>query len=217
MDKFGVLADAKRPYSGDMSPRWATTTAERRHWRQGKTLIAGVDEAGRGALAGPIVAAAVIMPVGYKLQVADSKLLSAVARERLFVTITHAAYAWSVALVEAEQIDADGIDRANEQVVQAAIKQLPLTPDHVFADAVRMKTTPARWESVIDGDATIGVVAAASIIAKAGRDAIMRGHHQRLPQWQFDTHKGYGTAHHFQLLQKHGLSPIHRRSFMSHR
>lgn len=200
-----------------MKKRWATTTREQKHWRQGKTLVAGVDEAGRGALAGPIVAAAVILPMNYHLHVADSKILSPITRERLFVEITKTAYAWSIASVEADEIDRVGINPANEAVVRLAVARLPLTPDHIFADAVRLRQTPERWESVVDGDARISVVAAASIIAKVARDAIMRSHHPRLPHWHFATHKGYGTERHFASIKKHGLSPIHRRTFVSPR
>lgn len=199
-----------------MKRMWASQAHEQRHWRAGKTTVAGVDEAGRGALAGPIVAAAVVMPMRYRLRVADSKTLSPKQRERLFVTITANAIAWHVALVEANMIDSDGIDAANELSVRNAVAGLGFAPDYIYADKVRLTMVPDRWETVVDGDRIISAVAAASILAKVARDSIMLAHHQQLPRWGFNQHKGYGTTLHFENIKQHGLSPIHRRTFVSH-
>ncbi|MFC1663106.1 ribonuclease HII [Patescibacteria group bacterium] len=177
------------------------------------TIIAGVDEAGRGAWAGPIVAAAVVLPDKYNFQPIDSKKLSARQREILFSKITINSVAWSVGLIEAGHIDNRGIQNANHQVMIQAISKLKIRPDLIYVDALKIKygTTPVK--AIIRGDSKIDAIAAASIIAKVIRDTIMSGHHRLLPHWDFHQHKGYGTEEHHRLLNLSGMSPIHRRSF----
>lgn len=187
---------------------------ERRLWRRGYQLVAGVDEVGRGAWAGPLVAAAVIFPSGAKLDgIADSKLLTPRARRERFFLITRLAIAWSFGVVERETIDSIGIQPANRLAFKLALEQLKVAPDYIYLDALPFRYRRVPTESVIGGDRMIFSIAAASIIAKAYRDYLMERWHVRYPNYSFDLHKGYGTAEHRLALHKHGLCPIHRHSF----
>lgn len=191
-----------------------TLKEEEEFWNSGFQLVAGADEAGRGSWAGPIVAAAVILPVGFEpKKVRDSKTLSPEQRETMFVHITRHAVAWAVGVVSSQDIDAHGISPTNKRAIVEALQNLHLQPDAVLIDAVKLDYEGKPVKAVIDGDATILSIAAASIVAKVVRDTLMQGEHRLYPEYNFPAHKGYGTSEHETALKKHGLSPIHRRSF----
>lgn len=178
-------------------------------------LLAGVDEAGRGPLAGPVFAAAVILdpknPIG---ELADSKKLTAKRREALATRIKAEALAWCIASVSTAEIDELNILHATMLAMQRACAQLPQTPEFILVDGNRLPsglTVPAR--AVIKGDDQVPAISAASILAKTARDAACLLMHEQYPQYGFAQHKGYGTKLHMQLLQEHGPCPEHRRSF----
>ena len=176
--------------------------------------IAGLDEAGKGAWAGPLVAGAVILPVGFRaLTVNDSKVLTAKQRERLFVHITRHATAWAVGVVHSSYIDRHGIAAANKKALIDALKKLHVRPDAILVDAVRIKYGKKPVKAIIDGDAKVLSIAAASIVAKVVRDSLMDTERFLWPQYDFPQHKGYGTAAHQRALATHGPSAIHRRTF----
>lgn len=186
---------------------------ERELTREGYRAIAGVDEAGRGAWAGPLVAAAVILPLEIKLPgLADSKALTPDARERLYVTITRTAHAWAVGIVPAALIDARGITWATYRAMELSLKRLAAAPDYVLVDAYTLPI-PIPHEGIIHGDSHVRSIAAASVIAKVTRDALMEAEDKRFPAYAFAQHKGYGTAQHYEYIQRFGLTPIHRRSY----
>jgi len=188
---------------------------ERAIHKQGFTLVAGADEAGRGALAGPIVAAAVILPKNAKIHgLRDSKLLSAEQREDLYGKIVNVAAAWKAARIEHHQIDAHGIQWANLQSLERAILGLEPGPDYVLLDAFDIKTLEIPHLAIVKGDRLSLSIAAASVIAKVTRDRIMREYHKDYPAYGFDRHKGYGTQPHIRALEECGISPIHRTCFM---
>lgn len=190
------------------------TKEEARFWKKGLIHVAGADEAGKGSWAGPIVAGAVILAADFPaVAVNDSKVLSAKQREKLFVHITRHAVSWSVAVIPHTLIDTKGITHANRLALETAVQKLHIQPQAVLVDAVKISHGRKPVKAIIDGDAKVLVIAAASIIAKVVRDELMRGQHRLYPEYQFSEHKGYGTANHERLLKKHGLSPIHRRSF----
>ncbi|MBI3573380.1 MAG: ribonuclease HII, partial [Candidatus Kerfeldbacteria bacterium] len=181
---------------------------------KGRQHIAGVDEAGKGSWAGPIVAGAVILPPDFKPSIInDSKKLTPKQREKMFVHIARNAVAWAVAVIPAETIDRIGIKKANIMALEQAVKKLHIAPHAVLVDAVKIKVGRKPVKAIIDGDAIVLTIAAASIVAKVVRDTLMDGEHRLYPQYDFRRHKGYGTAKHAQLLKRYGLSPIHRRSF----
>jgi ribonuclease HII len=176
--------------------------------------VAGVDEVGRGALAGPLVAAAVILPEDAELPgLRDSKLCTRLQRERLARAIEEVAIAMSVVRVRPDRIDRVGLQRCNLQALRRALKGLSVTPDYVLLDAFRMKRL--RWPglAVKKADVVSKNVAAASIVAKVHRDAAMRRYHRKHPEYGFSSNVGYGTAEHWAALKVHGPSPIHRLSF----
>jgi ribonuclease HII len=187
---------------------------EKKLRRAGFKLVAGVDEAGRGALAGPIVAAAVILPVNHRLSgIKDSKQLSPEKREYLFKIITKKAIAWSLRQVLPRQIDKKGIQPANRLVLKTAAQKLEIKPDYILIDALELKVGKIPSKSIIRGDEKILCIAAASIIAKVIRDRLMLKKHRQYPRYQFNQHKGYGTKLHYDRIKKYGPSVIHRRSF----
>ena len=187
---------------------------ERRLRRQGLGRIAGVDEAGRGPLAGPVVAAAVMFPAGFvDSRIHDSKRLDARRREDLVPVITGAAVSWAVAESSEAEIDALNILQATLCAMERAVAALPTSPDYVLVDGSIMPGIPVPGEAVIGGDGRIACIAAASILAKVHRDRLMQAHHERWPVYGFNGNKGYGTAAHLAALAKHGPCPIHRRSF----
>ncbi|MBI4552314.1 MAG: ribonuclease HII [Candidatus Latescibacteria bacterium] len=187
---------------------------ERSLWEGGASYVAGVDEAGRGALAGPVVAAAVILPRSMLIRgLNDSKQLTPAARDRLYVVISCAALGIGVGVVDHEGIDRENIRRANLRAMRQAVDALPLRPDHLLIDGVDCIDWPWPQTPVIDGDAKSLSVAAASVMAKVTRDRLMVECDQRYPGYGFARHKGYGTAEHIEAINQHGLCPIHRRSF----
>jgi len=176
--------------------------------------IAGVDEAGRGPLAGPVVAAAVILPEACELPgLNDSKKLSATQRETLYPLIRRAARAIGVGIVQAEEIDRINIRQASFAAMREALQQLTLTPAHVLVDGFSIPDGPASQTGIIGGDGKSAHIAAASIIAKVLRDSLMNLWDRRFPAYGFVRHKGYGTPEHLAALDRFGPSPIHRRSF----
>lgn len=182
--------------------------------KAGHVHIAGADEAGKGSWAGPIVAAAVILPVDFVPKtINDSKQLSEKQREKMFVHITLNAVSWAVGVVSAKEIDQKGIVAANKKALLLALKKLHVRPQAVLIDAIKLKIGKKPVKAIIHGDAKVLSIAAASIVAKVVRDALMLGQHRLFPQYEFAAHKGYGTARHEQLLKKHGPSSIHRYSF----
>lgn len=178
-------------------------------------LICGVDEAGRGPLAGPVYAAAVILAPGKRAPagIADSKTLSAGRRERLAAVIKRKALAWSVAWASVEEIDRLNILQASLLAMRRAVESLSIAPDEVLLDGMHCPALAVPARAIVDGDAKIKVIAAASILAKTERDSEMHRLHERFPQYGFDEHKGYPTPEHLEALRRHGVCEIYRRSF----
>ncbi len=178
-------------------------------------LICGIDEAGRGPLAGPVYAAAVVFYPRRRLPrgIRDSKVLSAPERERLAIAIRDAALGWAVAWASVEEIDRFNILQASLLAMRRAVQALPLIPDEALVDGQHCPALGCPTRAVVDGDATVKVIAAASILAKTERDAEMCRLHERFPQYGFDRHKGYPTEDHLRALRLHGVCEIYRRSF----
>ncbi|ROR01618.1 ribonuclease HII [Desulfosoma caldarium] len=182
--------------------------------RRGFRLLAGVDEVGRGPLAGPVVAAAVILPEGMDLPgVVDSKRVPPARREELAKTIRQAAVSVGVGLVDAEEIDRTNILRASLKAMVRAIRSLDVTPDFVLIDGPYTLPLSIPQRSIIKGDALSLSIAAASIVAKVHRDQLMLTYHEQYPFYGFARHKGYPTREHLRALRRFGPCPIHRRSF----
>ncbi len=181
----------------------------------GARRVAGVDEAGRGPLAGPVVAAAVILPYPFDHdRLTDSKKLSPLRREAIYEALTSGAdIAWAVGQASVEEIDEINILRATGLAMQRAVAALDPAPDHLLVDGRPMRGFSVAQTSIINGDGRSFSVAAASVIAKVTRDRLMLALHDQYPQYDFARHKGYGTAAHRSALAKHGPCPIHRRSF----
>lgn len=180
----------------------------------GFRLIAGVDEVGRGALAGPLYACAVILPDAVNVDgIKDSKLLTAKQRERIAAEIRAAALAVSIVRVLPGSIDKRGLHRSNLWALRQAIVRLAPTPDYVLSDGFRPARLPMPALSIKKGDRIARTVAAASVLAKVARDAAMRRMARRYPGYGFETNVGYGTAEHWDALRRMGPTPIHRRSF----
>ena len=188
---------------------------ERKLARQGFKLIAGVDEVGRGPLAGPIVAAAVILPLKFSLPgLNDSKKLTAKARERLYGEIKRIALAIGLAMVDHRMIDRINIGRANLLVLKQAVKKLKIAPEYLMVDGGRNRIDDSIAQiGISGGDRKCASIAAASIIAKVTRDRLMIKYHAKYPLYGFNKHMGYGTKEHLKKLKAHGPCPIHRRSF----
>ena len=186
---------------------------ERVLFEQGFDRVAGVDEAGRGALAGPLVAAAVILPRGFDLEgIRDSKQLTALGRERAYARIVSSC-AFAVCKVEPGTIDKRGLHRSNIWLLRRAAAQLHPSPDYVLTDGFPVPGIRAPSLSIKKGDAVTASVAAASIVAKVTRDRIMDRLHRRYPSFGFDHNRGYGTAEHLEVLDRLGPTPEHRLSF----
>jgi ribonuclease HII len=181
----------------------------------GFRLIAGVDEVGRGALAGPVVAAAVILDPEQPLPdgLDDSKKLTALQRERIAKEILQTALCFAVGQVEPEEIDRINILQASRLAMVEALKQLDPCADYLLIDAVQLKEVKLPQKSIIHGDSISASIAAASVIAKTYRDALMRAFHEIYPLYNFTKHIGYGTREHLDALREHGPCRIHRRSF----
>lgn len=187
---------------------------ERGLWREGLTRVAGVDEVGVGPLAGPVVAAAVIVSPDMKLRgVDDSKLLTAALREELAAKIQECALAVGLGIVEVADIDRLNIYHAALEAMRRAVEALPVAPDHVVVDARQIPNLTVPQTPMIDGDARCYSVAAASIVAKVARDRLMRELHELYPQYGFRENMGYGTPRHLAAIDQYGPSPVHRRSF----
>src|SRR3954453_3621685 len=192
----------------------AFRTLENALRRQGFVYVAGVDEVGRGCLAGPVVAGAVILDAErYIPRVCDSKTVTALERERLYEQITRRAVAWSVISVEPDEIDRLNIHQASLRAMQCAVLGLVPLPDMVLVDAFRIPDIPMAQRGVIHGDSRCTAIAAASIVAKVTRDRLMLELHGRDPRYGFDRHKGYATADHLDAVARFGYSDAHRRSF----
>ena len=177
-------------------------------------LVAGVDEAGRGPLAGPVVAAAVILDARQPIAgLADSKKLTALRREKLFDEILAKAQCGSIAAASAEAIERPNSLHATRLAMQRAVEGLRLKPGHVLVDGNRLPTLGMTSEAIVKGDATVPAISAASILAKVTRDRWCAQVDVDYPQYGFAGHKGYGTAAHLQALQDHGACPLHRKTF----
>lgn len=187
---------------------------ERRLHAQGFALIAGVDEAGRGALAGPLLAAAVILPEGFDIDgLADSKLLTPAQRDRWYDRIRARALSIGVCKAFPRRIDHHGLHVSNKFLLRRAIRALDVRPDFVLTDGFPIRSVGLPQLSIKKGDVVTASVAAASVIAKVTRDRMMDRYHRRYPQYGFDHHRGYGTASHRAAIAEFGPSPIHRMSF----
>ena len=192
----------------------AMRTLENALRRVGFVHVAGVDEVGRGCLAGPVVAAAVVLhPERHIAGVSDSKLVPANERERLYDRIVAHAVAWAVAAAEPDEIDRINIHQASLRAMQRAILALAPLPDIVLVDAFRVPDLPMAQRGVPHGDRRCSAIAAASIVAKVTRDRQMLQLHGRDPRYGFDRHKGYATADHLEAVARFGYSQMHRRSF----
>jgi ribonuclease HII len=187
---------------------------ERETWMQGILFIAGIDEAGRGPLAGPVVAAAAILPKKIKIPaVNDSKQLSEKQRNELrSLLLDIPGFRYAVSEIQADEIDKLNILRATHLAMRRAVLQLPET-EIAFVDGLRVPDMPVKCRFIVRGDAKSASIASASILAKVHRDEIMMCYAEKYPEYGFDRHKGYGTAEHLKALKKHGPSPIHRKSF----
>lgn len=180
--------------------------------------ICGIDEAGRGPLAGPVVVAACIMPKNSMIEgVNDSKKVSEKKREELFEIITNEAISYGVGIIDQKEIDRINILNATKEGLTMAVKELNPRPDLIIVDALtKIDTDGIPYESIIKGDAKCYSISCASIIAKVTRDRIMREWDQVYPQYGFIKHKGYGTAAHINAIKEYGPCPIHRKSFIKH-
>lgn len=187
---------------------------ERMLHARGIRVVAGVDEAGRGALAGPLVAAAVILPEGFDPGgLEDSKLLTPRQRREAYARIVEGAVAWSVCRAMPVRIDRRGLHRTNLALLRRALRCLDVTPEFVLSDGFPLKRVGIPGFGVRKGDVVCASIAAASIVAKVTRDRTMQRYHRRFPEYGFDTNKGYGTHRHWDALWRLGPTPIHRRSF----
>jgi ribonuclease HII len=196
-------------------PRIATRAEENLLRRFGFCRIAGVDEVGRGCLAGPVFAAVVVLdPERHIPGLCDSKLATELSRERLYEKIVKRAAAWALAASEPAEIDAINIHRASLLAMQRAVYSLAPLPDCVLIDGrFRIPELPLPQRGIVRGDRRCAAIAAASIIAKVTRDRVMQTLHREDPRYGFDRHKGYATADHLAAVAKYGYSPVHRRSF----
>ncbi len=187
---------------------------ERVLWSRGIRLVAGIDEAGRGPLAGPVVAAAVVLPAGVFLPgVDDSKKLSPARREELAALIRDRALAVATGIVAHERIDEINILNATMQAMCQAVEALAVRPEHLLVDGPRGPDTGIPCSAIVDGDSLSFSIAAASIIAKVTRDHLMVEYDEQYPGYGFARHKGYGTREHREAIARLGFCPIHRRSF----
>ncbi len=189
------------------------TEYEKPHWERGE-LVAGIDEAGRGPMAGPVVAACVILPqYDLILGIDDSKKLSEKKREELYEIITEKALDWHACTVGHVAIDEINILNAARNAFEGALNGLKTKPDHIFTDAMEIQTD-IPCTSLIKGDIKVYTIAAASIVAKVTRDRIMLEYDKQYPEYGFASHKGYGTKAHYEAIGEHGVLEIHRKSFL---
>jgi len=195
-------------------PTQAMDYFEKMYYRRGYHRIAGVDEVGRGPLAGPVIAAAVILPEGgIKEKLFDSKKISSKKREHLYETIFTEAQGVGIGIVGQEEIDRINILQATLKAMAFAIENLPIPPDFILIDGPQGITLPIPQKPIRKGDQLCNSIAAASIIAKVTRDRMMLACHQKYPQYNFARHKGYGTKEHRKAIEKFGVCELHRKSF----
>lgn len=195
-----------------MSELW---TLENEIYAEGFSLVCGVDEAGRGPLAGPVCAAAVILPRGLEIDgLDDSKKLSEKKREKLYDDIVNAAVSYGIAFASVEEIEQYNILGATFMAMNRAIEQLSPKPELALIDGNRNKGICIESRCVVKGDSKCADIAAASILAKVTRDRYMLEMAEKYPQYRFEQHKGYGTKLHYEMLREYGPSPIHRRDFL---
>ena len=188
---------------------------EKRAGEQGFSAVCGIDEAGRGPLAGPVCAAAVLLPEGLVIDgLNDSKKLSEKKREALFPVIQEKALAFGIGWATAEEIDRVNILQATFLAMARAVEALPTPADYALVDGNRMPPLPIPGETIVKGDATSASIAAASILAKVSRDRLLRRLDEEHPEYGFAKHKGYGTKAHYEAIRKYGLLPEHRRGFL---
>lgn len=212
---------AKR-FDPDLIPPFPTLEYEKEYWQQGFNLVAGLDEAGRGALAGPLCAAAVILPYDQQglekelIGVRDSKQMSHYEHEQWAVVIGNIAVDYSVAWVEPEEIDSLGMARAGRLVFKRSIEKLQEQPEHLLVDYFKLPEVKINQTSLVKGDQRSLSIASASILAKKSRDQRMGELSQLYPNYEFEQNKGYGSPEHLRVIRELGLSPIHRRSFSEH-
>ncbi len=184
-------------------------------YQSGCLYIAGTDEVGRGPLAGPVVAAAVILPREFNvLGVDDSKKVTEKKRGELFEILKDCALSYGIGIVDNETIDRINILQASKLAMKLAVAQLHPQPDHLLVDAMRLEDIDLEQTGIIHGDGRSVTIAAASIIAKVTRDRMMQDYHRIYDCYAFDSNKGYGTQAHYEGIRKHGLCPIHRKSFV---
>jgi ribonuclease HII len=208
---------ARRAIADDDRPD-ALWDMERSLRRRGFATVAGADEAGRGACAGPLVAAACVLPSGRRGRVpglADSKLLTAAARERVYAEVVDRAVAWSVVAIPVEELDARGMHVTNIEALRRAVCALEPSPDYVLTDGFPVPGLARPGLAVWKGDRVAACVAAASVLAKVTRDRIMTELHERWPEYDFAGHKGYITDVHTAALERHGPCPQHRMRFVN--
>jgi ribonuclease HII len=187
---------------------------EKRCWEQGCRRVAGLDEAGRGPLAGPVVAAVFIITPGFQCQgINDSKQLTALQRERYYRDLTTGGWEYGVGIIGPEEIDRINIYQASRQAMLQALRNLNEAPDFLLVDALVVPDTGIAQQAIIHGDALSVAIAAASVIAKYTRDQMMIEYDKIYPGYGFAKHKGYPTSEHYRALRQLGPSPIHRRSF----
>jgi len=188
---------------------------ENKALENGYEIICGVDEAGRGPLAGPVYAAAVILPKGHIIDgVNDSKKISEKKRELLFDKIIEECVSYSIGIADEKEIDEINILQATFLAMRRAVEGLSVKPDIALIDGNREPALDIPQQTIVKGDAKSASIAAASIIAKVSRDRYMLEMAEKYPEYQFEKHKGYGTKLHYEMIEKYGISPIHRRTFL---
>jgi ribonuclease HII len=189
---------------------------EKKLWSKDFSFIGGIDEAGRGPLAGPVVSACVVLPKDLIIEgVDDSKKLTSYRREQLFGEIMEKALSYGIGVVDNGKIDDVNIYQATIESMEQAVNACSQPPDYLLLDAMQLKSIPLPQLSLIGGDAKSQTIASASILAKVTRDNIMEAFAKIYPEYGFERHKGYGTEEHVEAIRKHGPSPIHRKSFLT--
>lgn len=194
---------------------YPSVSIEKSLWNKGYKFIAGIDEVGRGAWAGPLVAGAVVLPIGFAIPkgLADSKLVAAKTRKKLSKIITERATTFALVQIKPAVIDRLGLSKATSLAFRKLVKKLNPTPDYCLIDAFHIKYFPSKQMAIKGGDKVCASIAAASIIAKVHRDDLMIKLNQKFPEYGFHKNKGYGTKIHQQAIKKFGLSKIHRTSY----